>query len=74
MVKNLIILTEILDRKVEQLIKAIGTTEISDENYQKYLESFSATMQLLTSINVTLREVAQNAEDKEEENTNESNN
>lgn len=74
MVKNLIKLTEILNNKVEPLVKAIETTEVTDEMYQKHLESFSATMQLLTSINVTLRELAQMSEDAKEENTNESNN
>ncbi|MCR5742035.1 MAG: hypothetical protein K6G38_06225 [Gammaproteobacteria bacterium] len=79
MIKDLTDLTKILDDKVKPMVDAIKEADPTKEEYGVLLANFGATMTLASNLNRTLLDVAHRAqamqaENKEEENNNESNN
>ena len=79
MIEDLANLTKILDEKVKPMVEAIKNADPSKEEYGILLSNFSITMTLASNVNRTLIDVAQRAhamqaENKEEEKTDESNN
>ena len=79
MIEDLANLTKILDEKVKPMVEAIKKADPSKEEYGILLSNFSMTMTLASNVNRTLIDVAQRAqamqaEKKEEEKKDESNN
>ena len=79
MIEDLANLTKILDEKVKPMVEAIKNADPSKEEYGILLSNFSITMTLASNVNRTLIDVAQRAqamqaENKEEEKKDESNN
>jgi F0F1-type ATP synthase membrane subunit b/b' len=79
MIEDLANLTKILDEKVKPMVEAIKNADPSKEEYGILLSNFSMTMTLASNVNRTLIDVAQRAqamqaENKEEEKKDESNN
>lgn len=79
MIEDLANLTKILDEKVKPMVEAIKNADPSKEEYGILLSNFSITMTLASNVNRTLIDVAQRAQamqaqNKEEEKKDESNN
>ena len=79
MIEDLANLTKILDEKVKPMVEAIKNADPSKEEYGILLSNFSMTMTLASNVNRTLIDVAQRAQamqaqNKEEEKKDESNN
>lgn len=76
MIKDLVKLVEVLNKKVPELVEAIEKTNPTTDAYGKLIESYAGTMQLISTLNRTLAEIAVTAKENtmEEGATNESNN
>jgi hypothetical protein len=74
MVKDLIKLAEVLNKKVNPLVEAIEKADPTTEEYEQLLENYSGTMQLISTLNRTLTDIAVHAQAEKEGVKDESNN
>lgn len=74
MVKDLIKLAEVLNKKVNPLVEAIEKADPTTEEYEQLLENYSGTMQLISTLNRTLTDIAVHAQAEKEGAKDESNN
>lgn len=69
MVKDLIKLVEVLNKKVPTLVEAIEKADPTTEDYEQLIENYAGTMQLISTLNRTLTEISLNAQAKKNSET-----
>ena len=74
MVKELVKLVDVLNKKVPDLVKAIEKANPTTDAYGTLIENYAGTMQLISTLNRTLAEITMQARAKEEGAKDESNN
>ena len=76
MVKELVKLVDVLNKKVPDLVEAIEKANPTTDAYGTLVENYAGTMQLISTLNRTLSEIALTAKENtmEEGATDESNN
>lgn len=76
MIKDLVKLVEVLNKKVPTLVEAIEKADPTTEEYEQLIENYAGTMQLISTLNRTLTEISMSAQanTKEEGAEDESNN
>ena len=69
MVKDLIKLVEVLNKKVPTLVEAIEKADPTTKEYEQLIENYAGTMQLISTLNRTLTEISLNAQAKKNSET-----
>lgn len=67
MVKDLIKLVEVLNKKVPTLVEAIEKADPTTGDYEQLIENYAGTMQLISTLNRTLTEISMSAQAKAKE-------
>lgn len=73
MIKEILKLNEELSKKVTPLVEGIANADPTTEEYGTMLSNITNTIDLISSLNMTLRSISENIK-KEEGEKNESNN
>lgn len=67
MIKDLVKLVEVLNKKVPTLVEAIEKADPTTEEYEQLIENYAGTMQLISTLNRTLTEISMSAQAKAKE-------